>query len=90
MDRQRISFGNEAPLASLGVTVAMIRRMRGLSQEDLARMAGISRSHLSAIEAPGIDRGFSVEVLCRIAAALGLKPAELLERTEVLEKLAKP
>lgn len=35
--------------------------MRGMSQEELAAKAGMSRSHLSATEAPNIARAFSLE-----------------------------
>ncbi len=80
----------EEPFAHLGLAVSVIRKARGLSQRELAQKAEISRSHLSAIEAPGVVRGFSVDVLFRIAAALDLKPAELLERAEQLQKLAGP
>ena len=40
--------------------------MRGMSQEQLAAEAMMSRSHLSAIEAPNIVRPFSEEVLFRM------------------------
>ena len=42
-------------------------------------IAGISRSHLSAIEAPNIIRAFSVEVLYNLADALEIRPGELLD-----------
>ena len=53
--------------------------MKGLSQDALAAKAGISRSHLSAIEAPNIIRAFSVEVLYNLADALEIRPGELLD-----------
>lgn len=55
------------------------RKMKGLSQDALAAKAGISRSHLSAIEAPNIIRAFSVEVLYNLADALEIRPGELLD-----------
>ncbi len=90
MSKRRSLNSNEEPFIRLGLMVALMRRLRGLSQEELAQKAGISRSHLSAIEAPGIARGFSVEVLFRIAEALDMKPAELLEQAARLEDLAGP
>jgi transcriptional regulator with XRE-family HTH domain len=50
-----------------------------MSQEQLAEKAGISRSHLSAIEAPNLVRAFSVDILFSIADALNLKASDLLE-----------
>lgn len=44
----------------------------------LAEKAMMSRSHLSAIEAPNIVRPFSVEILFNISDALGVEPSELL------------
>ncbi|NLE27004.1 MAG: helix-turn-helix transcriptional regulator [Clostridiaceae bacterium] len=55
--------------------------MQGMSQEQLAEKAKISRSHLSFIEAPNIVRPFSLEVLYNIADALGINPADLLNAT---------
>ena len=40
----------------LGIAIAALRKMRGLSQEQLAEKANVSRSHISSIEAPGIVR----------------------------------
>ena len=63
---------------SMGQKIQNLRQSKGLSQEQLAEKAGISRSHLSSIEAPNIMRAFSVEVLYNIADALGVKAGDLL------------
>ena len=52
---------------------------RGMSQEQLAEKANISRSHLSAIEAPNMVRAFSLEALYDIADALEIEPGALLD-----------
>jgi len=52
--------------------------MRGYSQEKLAELAQVSRSHISAIEAPGIAHPFSLEVFFNIADALDIAPADLI------------
>ena len=52
--------------------------MRGMSQDQLAEKANISRSHLSAIEAPGMIRAFSMEAFFNIADALDIAPADLI------------
>lgn len=49
-----------------------------MSQEQLAEKANISRAHLSAIEAPGMIRAFSMDIFFNIADALGVSPADLI------------
>ena len=58
-----------------------LRKRQGMSQEQLAAKAKISRSHLSSIEAPNIIRPFSLEVLYNIADALEVNPGDLLKIT---------
>ena len=72
-------FKNRDRLIQLGIVIAALRKMRGLSQEQLAEKAHISRSFLSSIEAPGIVRPFSLEVFYNIADALEIEPADLLK-----------
>lgn len=75
---KEVSFKNRDRFIQLGVAIAALRRLRGLSQEKLAEKAGISRSLLSAIEAPGVANGFSLEVFFNIADALEIDPAALI------------
>ena len=72
------SFKNRDRFIQLGITIAALRKMRGMSQEQLAEKAGISRSHLSSIEAPNVVRPFSLEILYNLADALEIEPAKLL------------
>ena len=51
---KEVEFCNRDRFIELGLTIAALRKMRGMSQEELARRANISRSHLSSIEAPNI------------------------------------
>ena len=44
----------------------------------LVEKAGVSRSLISAIEAPGLANGFSLEVFFDIADALEVDPADLI------------
>ena len=74
-----VSYKNRDRFLELGLAIASLRKMKGLSQDALAAKAGISRSHLSAIEAPNIIRAFSVEVLYKLADALEIRPGELLD-----------
>ena len=75
---KEVSFKNRDRFIQLGVAIAALRKLRGLSQEKLAEQAGISRSLLSAIEAPGVANGFSLEVFFNIADALEIDPAALI------------
>lgn len=74
-----VSYKNRDRFLELGLAIASLQKMKGLSQNALAAKAGISRSHLSAIEAPNIIRAFSVEVLYNLADALEICPGELLD-----------
>lgn len=75
---KEVRFCNRDRFIELGLTIANLRKMQGMSQEQLAEKAKISRSHLSSIEAPNIVRPFSVEVLYNIADALGVRAGDLL------------
>lgn len=66
--------------AVFGDVVRAARAEAGLSQEALAAAAEIERSHFSRIE-----RGLSQPTLfavLKIAAALGVRAAQLVEKTE--------
>ncbi len=73
-----VEFKNRDRFVQLGIAIAALRKMRGMSQEQLAEKAHVSRSHISAIEAPGIVRAFSLEVFFNIADALEIAPEELI------------
>lgn len=75
---KNIEFNNRDRLIQLGIAISTLRKMRGMSQEKLAEKAGISRSLLSVIEAPGIAKSFSVDVLFSISNALNIKAADLI------------
>ena len=75
------TFKNRDRFIELGLKISGLRKLKGMSQEQLAEKAGISRSHLSSIEAPNIVRPFSVEVLYNIADALDISAGDLLNAT---------
>lgn len=75
---KEVSFKNHDRFIQLGIAISSLRKIRGLSQEKLAEMAGISRSLLSVIEAPNIAHCFSMEVFYNIADALDISPSDLL------------
>jgi len=73
------SFKNRDRFIQLGIVIAAMRKMRGMSQEQLAEKANISRSHLSAIEAPNMVRAFFLDIFFNIADALEVDPSELIK-----------
>ena len=75
---KEVGFQNRDRFIELGLTIAALRKMRGMSQKQLASKAGISRSYLGSIEAPNIVCPFSVEVLYNLADALDIRAGDLL------------
>ena len=76
---KQITYTNVQRYIEIGLKVAYFRKLRNLTQEDLAEKAGLSRSHLSAIEAPNIVKTLSLELLFNLADALDIEPFRLLE-----------
>ena len=63
----------------LRFNITYTRKMQGMSQMQLAEMIGISRTHMSNIEAPNGTTGLSLDVLIDIAAALRVPIAKLFD-----------
>lgn len=76
--RDEPTFKNRDRFIQLGIVIDAMRKMRGMSQEQLAEKASISRSHLSAIEAPNMVRAFSLDIFFNIADALEIDPSDLI------------
>ena len=73
----------------IGEKITNLRIKAGMSQEQLAEKSNVSRSHISAIEAPGLVRPFSLEILFNIAEALEMDVIELLEASRQLDRTNK-
>mgnify|MGYP004663720251 CR=1 FL=1 len=84
---KEVEFKNRDRFIQLGIAIAALRKMRGMSQEKLAELSNVSRSHISAIEAPGIVRPFSLEVFYNIADALDIDPADLINASVFPDKI---
>ena len=65
-------------LQQLGLNIARYRKLRGLTQEELAALISMSRTHLSNLEAAGKITSISLEKLFTIADVLNVSPASLL------------
>jgi len=63
-----------------GATVRATRKTLNISQEDLALLAGVNRSHMGQIERGTKCAGLAT--VDRIAKALHCSPAQLLDYTQ--------
>lgn len=63
----------------VGLNITYYRKLRDLKQEELAEVVGVSRTHLSNIEAPNVPTSVSLKLLFAIADALDIDPSKLLE-----------
>jgi transcriptional regulator with XRE-family HTH domain len=66
---------------AFGAAIRSMRTERGLPQEAFAGRAGIDRSYYGAIERGEFN--VSLDTIVKIAGALGVSAAELLERAGV-------
>lgn len=74
MDYKRI---NEFRL--LGLTIAYYRKLRGLTQAELAEATNLSRTHISNIEAPNGKTSISLNKLFDIADVLEVPLKDLFD-----------
>ncbi len=65
-------------LMKLGLNISYYRKLKGLTQLQLAEKSGISRTHMSNIEAPNVPTSISIETLFAIADALDVPIYSLL------------
>lgn len=72
MDEKRLRQFRE-----LGLTISYYRRLKGLAQTQLADLVGLSRTHISNIEAPKVRTSLSLDSLFDIADALDVQVKEL-------------
>jgi len=61
--------------------VKRYRKVKGVSQEKLAELSGLHRTHIAGIEST--SRNVSLKTVEKIAAALEVEPAILMERSFV-------
>lgn len=64
----------------VGQVIGHLRSEKGLSQEALAALAGISRSHLTLIE--NGHKTLRLDTLWHIADALGIRTSALIRAVE--------
>lgn len=75
----KISIENRDRYIAIGLNIAYYRKREGMTQDQLAEKANVSRTFLSSIEAPNLVTSLSLEMLFNIANALNVDPIKLLE-----------
>ncbi|HEZ7985325.1 MAG TPA: helix-turn-helix transcriptional regulator [Ruminococcus sp.] len=78
----KISKENEFKYIQIGLNISYYRKLQGYTQEEFAELVGLSRSYISAVEAPNVVKNMSLEVLFNIAEALKIEPYKLLDFRE--------
>lgn len=63
----------------LGLTIAYYRKLRGLTQAELAEATNLSRTHISNIEAPNGKTFISLNKLFDIAEVLEVPVKDLFD-----------
>lgn len=63
----------------VGLKVAYYRKLKGLTQEQLAEKMGVETSFIGQIEAVNIRKAISLDTLFRISQALDVPPHKFLD-----------
>lgn len=64
-------------LATIGSNIRFYRKKLGLSQEQLAELAGLHRTYVGSVERG--ERNIAALNIEKIAIVLGIEPSKLLE-----------
>lgn len=62
----------------IGLKIAYYRKLRGLTQEELAERANLTAAFIGHLEAPNISKALSLDALFDIAAVLNVAPYKFL------------
>ena len=62
----------------IGLKIAYYRKLRGLTQEELAEQVGLTPAYIGHLEAPNISKALSLDTLFDIAVALDVAPQKFL------------
>ena len=66
----------------LGLTIADYRKLKGMTQVELAEAVNLSRTHISNLEAPSMRTSISLAKLFDIAAVLNVPVKSLFDFRE--------
>lgn len=62
----------------IGLKIAYYRKLRGLTQEELAEQVGVTPAFIGHLEAPNIPKALSLDTLFDIASVLDIPPYKFL------------
>ena len=62
----------------IGLKIAYYRKLRGMTQEELAEKVERTPAFIGHLEAPNVDKGISLDTLFDIADVLGVPPQRFL------------
>ena len=62
----------------IGLKIAYYRKLRGLTQEELAEQVGLTPAYIGHLEAPNISKALSLDTLFDIADALHVDAQKFL------------
>lgn len=62
----------------IGLKIAYYRKLRGLTQEELAEKAGLTPAFVGHLEAPNISKALSLDTLFQIADILDIPAYKFL------------
>ena len=68
----------------IGLKIAYYRKLRGLTQEQLAEKVERTPAFIGHLEAPNVEKGVSLDTLFDIADALNVPPRRFLSFEEDL------
>lgn len=63
----------------LGLNISYYRKLRGLTQLELAEFTDLSRTHISNIEAPNMKTSISLDTIFKISDVLQIPAKNLLD-----------
>ena len=63
----------------LGLKISYYRKLRGLTQEQLAEKVGLTPAFIGHVEAPNITKAISLDTLFDIAEVLEIPPYKFLQ-----------
>lgn len=67
---------------TIGLKIGYYRKLRGLTQEQLAEKINKNLAFIGAVEAPNVNRTVSLDTLFDIAEALDVPPYKFLTKDE--------
>lgn len=68
----------ESKFLQLGLKIAYYRKLKGMTQEQLAEAVDRTPAFIGHVEAPNISKAISLDTLFDIAAALDVPPHKFL------------